>query len=390
MPVPPDRMADALLFTAISLAVPLILAWWLFGSRLAGPVVRATPSVRDATWIGALLGLSGLQLLVGGHWDAAMHIKTGLVPGGSDFLWPPHIMIYLSFLISLFIATFAVISIAREGWAAGSRDPRRWVRSNPFLGAVAVASVYSLLSIPGDAIWHEIFGIDLTAWSPPHVLLMLTSATVILSGAGMLTQAIQQHKNPAWTRAGILVMLAITLQLAQLVGVAEWELEREVSATVLQRPIWLYPVVSGSLSILVFSLSRAMLNLRWAATWTAVADLGLRAVLAGFLALTGNPVPGPPLIPLLGAVLLDLILGSRRLKGASRTLAAAAGYTAGFAVVALPTLIGRAELPFAPTDHVTAFLVILGAGLILLPGGAWFGWALAGRGATAPTPRSTG
>lgn len=385
MPVSPDRMTEAILFTAISLAVPLILAWWLFGSRLSSPAGRAGAPGKEAIWIGALLGLSGLQLLVGGHWDAAMHIETGLVPGGSDFLWPPHIMIYLSFLISLFVATFSVVSIAKAGWAAGSRDPRQWVRSNPFLGVVAVASVYSLLSIPGDAIWHEIFGIDLTAWSPPHVLLMLTSATVILSGAGLLTQAMHRVKNPAWIRFGIVVMLAITIQLAQLIGVAEWELDREVSAMVLQRPLWFYPVVSGGLSLVVFSLARAMLRLRWAATWTAVADLGLRVALAGFLFLAGSPIPRLPLIPLLGAILLDMALNSRAPRGISRIMGAAGAYTAGFIALALPVLLQRSDLPFDLVDYTATILVTLAASLLLHPAGQWLGRALAGKERATPS-----
>src|SRR5439155_9505244 len=112
--------------------------------KARSPAARR-PSQRLAGWLAALLGLSAVEFVSGALWDASKHILTGTVPAGADFLWPPHLLIYGSFLISLVIAIVAVAIVAAPGWRAEERDPRLWIRSNPYLGLVALASVYSLL-----------------------------------------------------------------------------------------------------------------------------------------------------------------------------------------------------------------------------------------------------
>lgn len=376
MLVSPDRWTEAILFTTISYAVPLILAWWLFSSRMAGPArPAATPSAGEASWIGGLLGLSGLQLLVGAHWDAAMHIFTGKIPAGTDFLWPPHIMIYSSFLISLAIATFSTITVARVGWARGDRDPRRWVRSNPALGAVAVASLYSLLAVPGDAIWHEIFGPDLTAWSPPHVMLMLTAVVVVLSGAGMLVKVADRLPRKGLVRALVYIMLAVALETSLMVGVSEWELGTVRSLFVQARPIWLYPVISGALGFLFMMVARRMTGFRWGATVVALIDMLLWAGISGGLSLVSLPVPMMPLLFLGGAVLADMALNTS-VKG--REFWAAAAYAAGFLAAALPRILTRLDLQFSAADDVLTVVGVLIACLLLVPVARWFGGALGG------------
>ncbi|HJW83227.1 MAG TPA: hypothetical protein VJ754_02880 [Anaerolineae bacterium] len=131
---------QSLIFSGTAILVMLAAAWWLYRSPMktrVGPV--DPPSPRLAGGFGVLLVLSAAQLVTGALWDASMHLQTGRVVGGSDFLWPPHIMIYSSFLLSLVVATIAIGSVAIRQWNAGVRDPRAWVRRSPYLGAVALA-----------------------------------------------------------------------------------------------------------------------------------------------------------------------------------------------------------------------------------------------------------
>ena len=100
----------AILFVAHSV-------WWFYLSRLdTEPARTAPPSPRVAAWLAGLLGLSAAQLTVGALWDASMHIQTGQIPAGADFLWPPHIMIYSSFFLSFLVALARRLTGYR--WAA--------------------------------------------------------------------------------------------------------------------------------------------------------------------------------------------------------------------------------------------------------------------------------
>jgi hypothetical protein len=150
---------QGLAFSGIDISIVVILVWWLFLSRVKQPPLPGSGiSRRLATILGLLLVVSGIQFFIGAMWDTSMHLKTGEVLGGADFLWPPHIMIYSGFLITLALGLFGLATIAIPAIRRGERDPRLWVRSSPYLGALAVASIYAIASVPGDAIWHELFG----------------------------------------------------------------------------------------------------------------------------------------------------------------------------------------------------------------------------------------
>jgi hypothetical protein len=150
---------QGLAFSGIDISIVVILVWWLFLSRVKQPPLPGSGiSRRLATILGLLLVVSGIQFFIGAMWDTSMHLKTGEVPGGADFLWPPHIMIYSGFLITLALGLFGLATIAIPAIRRGERDPRLWVCSSPYLGALAVASIYAIASVPGDAIWHELFG----------------------------------------------------------------------------------------------------------------------------------------------------------------------------------------------------------------------------------------
>jgi hypothetical protein len=350
---------QAAIFTGLAAALIALTAWWLYLSPLKVPVAAAQrPSRALAGWVAALLGLGAFQLVAGGFWDSSMHILTGRVPAGADFLWPPHIMIYSSFALSFLVALIAVAAVALGGWRAGERDPRQWVRRNPYLGIVALASGYALLSIPGDALWHALFGIDLTAWSPPHVLIGLLSCAVIVSALGLILQS--RPERSAASDAAILALLALMLNVAYLVGVVEWEVPgRSILTT--QNPIWVYPVVGGALALFACSLARRLTAFRWAATFTALGFYAVRYAIMLGLGLTQNVVPFAPLWFILGAVLLD-VLPWRGI------VPEAAAFTAGFTLLALPLLSGRANLaPFRSIDLVWAVAVTLLVSLLLIP-----------------------
>lgn len=155
---------QGLLFSGVALAIILSTSWWLYFSPAkteTGPLNPTNPKL--AINVTLLLGLASFNLVAGAFWDTSMHISTGVVPGGDDFLWPPHLLIYSSFLIALIVGIIAFWHVARLGYKKGIKDPLIWIRRSPYLGLILIAAFYALASIPGDAIWHKLFGNDLTA-----------------------------------------------------------------------------------------------------------------------------------------------------------------------------------------------------------------------------------
>ncbi len=120
----PDLLLQGTLFTAGAVLFVLVSAWWLYLSPMGRSVATETPSVTFVRTVAAALGAATLLLFSGALWDASMHIKTGRIPAGADFLWPPHLLLYSGFLLSLLVALGALVHIARGGWRRGERDPR--------------------------------------------------------------------------------------------------------------------------------------------------------------------------------------------------------------------------------------------------------------------------
>ncbi|HEX7972964.1 MAG TPA: hypothetical protein VF498_01025 [Anaerolineales bacterium] len=364
---------QAAVFSSLAGLIILVSAWWLYLSpvRFAGSsdlLETALPPTGLAIWMGSMLGLSSILFVSGALWDASMHIQTGEIPAGADFLWPPHLMLYSGFLLAFLVTLLAMFRVAVTGWSQGERDLRRWVRRNPYLGAVALASLFEMLAIPGDALWHEIFGVDLTAWSPPHILLALMSGIVIICAVGVLVQARFSAAARHRRDAAVLVLLGLLLNMFYIVGVLEWELP-DRNPLVSARPIWLYPVVGGAMAFFTLALARRLVQFRWAATATALVFYLVRLAATLILGATGNIAPSLPLVFLLGAVLMDALPFGRLRSGSLRDPARAAAFAAGYYMLALPILTLRSDLlkTFGSGDFLAAVLATFLVCLVLQP-----------------------
>lgn len=369
---------EGAVFSTIAIGGIVLLAWWLYASPVAASAKQAL-AVSPATsrTFGLLIALGVFLFSVGGYWDASEHVVTGIIPGGEDFLWPPHLMLYAGFLISFIVAVAGLITLAKPNLATGIRDPRLWVRRNPYVGATVLTAGYGLLSVPGDAIWHEIYGIDLTAWSPPHIFLLVASVSTVICAIGLLLQSSKTGQKRGGLSLFILLLLAVMLNEAYLIGVLEWEI-RTVTGYVLDRPSWLYPVILGGLAFAVISLGRRLVPGPWTATTVAVFFFAWRILGSAFADIVSGAPPRLTLVFILGAVLLDLAAQRANRQGIQQALIEAAAFTAGFAVIALPT-IQFVYLPyltrFTTQDHLLTVLITFAVCALLQPAvrtvGAW-------------------
>jgi hypothetical protein len=117
---------------------------------------------------------------MGGAWDIQWHVAIG-----RDSLFiPPHLLVMVAFTTGLLI-TAAMIAyeslLVSRGYAVrGTLRFGRLHASGAMFG-IACAYLFALLSTLLDELWHEIFGIDVTLWSPPHLLIMVSTVVVDFS-----------------------------------------------------------------------------------------------------------------------------------------------------------------------------------------------------------------
>jgi hypothetical protein len=124
---------------------------------------------RRALW-GLLLAKAVAGIGVG--WDIRWHIAIG-----RDSFWiPPHVMTY-SGVAAASILCFGVLVV--ETWAARrGAAPRDSLRIAGLVGTRGYHLAWwglalTILAAPIDDLWHRLFGIDVTLWSPPHLLGLL-------------------------------------------------------------------------------------------------------------------------------------------------------------------------------------------------------------------------
>ncbi|HEU5101322.1 MAG TPA: hypothetical protein VFU22_20005 [Roseiflexaceae bacterium] len=174
------------------------------------PQAAAAPRTTTHPWlvIGALTALALLGAF-GNAWDLFWHIAIG-----RDSFWiPPHTMMYAAVALSGLIALAVVLADTL----------RRAERLSAMLGFRAPLGFYilglgvlqMLLAAPFDDYWHRRYGVDVSVWSPPH-LVGFSGAMVMLCGLIIASTSERQRALPLSDRQerGFYVLLALLLALA--------------------------------------------------------------------------------------------------------------------------------------------------------------------------------
>ena len=344
------------------------LAWWLFFSPLPRQVraaVGSTVAPRVRRLLAVLMLGSGSLGLVGARWDELWHRMYGGF--GDDFLWPPHLLLYVSLGMN---GGFAVLGLTVA--LRGRGGVRERFRAEPLLGLLGLLSAYQIASIPSDLLWHEIIGPDITAWSLPHLLLGLTICGVSLTGVPIALSTVAQR---SWQsilhqpRPMELVALALvslgTLNLLQL-ATTEWEWIRDgltPDNVVMQRPDWAYPVVVLLLGSAFAHLALFATRRIGAASTVALGVLLVQVVTVAFYRVS---VPGPVLVSHVllvpPALALDAWYGLRaaQIRSPLSYWGGAILYGVVFFALAFPYI---AQFMAAPSLDTTGRLEILAVGM---------------------------
>ena len=152
----------------------------------------------------ALWTLLASKLIAG--WGVQWDIQWHLLIGRDTFWIPPHLMMYSGVTAGFLVAVLVL--------ALDTRDRRRGVRRRgmvTMLGLTSTRGIHLaawgvallLLAAPIDDLWHRLFGLDVTLWSPPHLLGLLGSA---VNTIGTLLIAVEAYPPGARMRLAALVL----------------------------------------------------------------------------------------------------------------------------------------------------------------------------------------
>jgi hypothetical protein len=137
---------------------------------------------RIGAWLMLILAL---QAELGLAWDRNWHDLVGR----NEFFTPPHIMLYSGIAVSGFIALFVVlVDTYRYFKQNPGVDDNSTVRILRFFHAplgyviLGFGALIDLLAAPFDNYWHYLYGIDVTLWSPFH---LMGTAGGIIVGLGI-------------------------------------------------------------------------------------------------------------------------------------------------------------------------------------------------------------
>lgn len=351
--------------------------------------------------------------LVGG-WGLGWDIRWHVLIGRDSFWIPPHVLTYASVAAAVMVA-FGVIAL--ETWLArDGRAPAGTVRVAGLVGTpgfhlVWLGMALTILAAPIDDLWHRLFGIDVTLWSPPH-LLGLAGAQV--STLALLIVAVELWPAGSGSRLTVLFVAGAFLfgtfaivadpagRIAFLHGglrfftwPALMALFTVFSLTVTTRLAgWRSaPLVVIAISLVVQLSTWAVTDIGFAlAKPTSVIDQVLAAddgtspiAVAHEMARRNGGTPGRSLttrlVPLVPALVLALVDVRRRWAVASLTAGAA------LFAMASATMSRAPALAHAVPDAGT-FVVGLVVTLLAALSGGWLGSSLATRVISKPAPTS--
>jgi hypothetical protein len=250
----------AAFFIGIAALVGLTLAcgavawqWLRPGAPTEGSAAGGGLALTTRRLLAALLAIGTLSLTVGGFWDEVWHRKYGL-PFGEDLLWRPHLLIYFGLLLPPALAAGSLAFLLRRG--QGSVRDR--MRSDRSLGLLMVLGAFLFFSVPADPVWHLIYGEDISAWSLPHLVLMLSALMLAILGVYLhlsSSPARREWTGPLPLRATALLSLVFFTGAASIMAQVLIGDFSPGNPMALQRPAWLLPALMVGLALFVGTMA---------------------------------------------------------------------------------------------------------------------------------------
>ncbi|MEO7428451.1 MAG: hypothetical protein ABIY48_03620 [Acidimicrobiales bacterium] len=268
------------LLIAYAMAVVALLAFGQpapSGWGALQPLSRIPDSLKRLTgvpgWAAAAIGTALFGLLVAGqgfYADVSWHIALGR---DKDLFTAPHASILIGLVLLVAGAVLGTLFATFEGVEPAVRVGA--LRIPPSLLPLWALGIGAVIGFPIDNVWHGEYGVDVTMWSPPHMLMILgatftgLAAWLILAGAGV------RPTDGGWARG--LHVFCGWLTLQGLVAP-----QGEFAFGVPQFNALFSPILIGLAGGLALITMRIVLGRGW----------GFGIVAVNFLVLVTNPLGG--------------------------------------------------------------------------------------------------
>jgi len=162
------------------------------------PSAEAVGLKRAALW--ALLA-SKIVTGWGVQWDIQWHVLIG-----RDSFWiPPHLITYAGVSAAVFLS-FGVLFW--ETWCGTGSVRVLGLRGSRGFHLAAWGMAVTIIAAPIDDLWHQLFGIDVTLWSPPHLMGILGA---VINAWACLTIAKEVYPEGGGARLAAMILTGATL-----------------------------------------------------------------------------------------------------------------------------------------------------------------------------------
>jgi hypothetical protein len=220
------------LWAFVGVFLVLLASLFVAGRQTQQPLLLRIPAALERitgvpAWAASTLLFSIYGLAIAGYGfysDVAWHVALGR---DDDLFTAPHtailtglVMIAVSPLVGTAVATAQRLPTPIR--LAGVHLP--WS-----LVPLAVLGVAAVAGFPVDELWHQQYGVDVTMWSPPHLVMILAASFSGLASWLVLADAGVGPTNGRWGRGLHVVAAALTLQGLSSVqgefsyGVPQWQ-----------------------------------------------------------------------------------------------------------------------------------------------------------------------
>ena len=359
------------------------------GSPRVATAAMSLTALRVVLW-----GSLAAKLVAGWgvQWDIQWHVNVG-----RDTFWiPPHVMTYAGVALSVLLA-FGLL--AWTTFRAPHTLPPGLVSllgvvGTPGAHIAASGIALTVIAAPIDDLWHRLFGIDVTLWSPPHLLGILGAA---INTVGCLVLAREAYPVDGRRRfvalvlggallySGLHFVMQPTFRLAYLAGGVQFHSYAMLAPFLLALGLiaparlsgrrWA-PVVVMATVVVIGIVGRGITHTGFAMTRPVsiideeIAKDPTSPIAVGQAIMRKNasrPDPlgpvAPFLIPLVPALAISLVDARRRAVWATVAYAVTVFVVMGLRLASLP-----AFAPQIPETGATAVAAVVTVGVALLSG----------------------
>ena len=268
--------------------------------RTAGEPVGLGAQVFGALGLAAVFaGLFGV------YWDVGHHATLGR----ESFWIPPHLPIYAGTAL-FFYASLCGLLLARR--RAGSLRAALAGRAGQGFAAAMLGSTVQVAAAPLDDLWHRLYGLDVTVWSPPHLMGVAGALAGVYGMACALGAGLPRRNRgglPTLAETNVVLLFAAALALSMFaLGRLDFRLE--------MRDALFYPLLAGPLAAIPLVGAARYVGRFGAATAVALVYVVFRSLaMQIFVGMGAFENPAPPVFLLAPALAVDLALLAKGGRG---------------------------------------------------------------------------